>query len=203
MGFRDLFKTISGSDEDYDYYDEEDDDDDLMDERPSRKVSRFRTREEMEEESGRESRSRTERDRDRDRDRERSPRSASGAGSSSAGARSAKKPMIPAGREVCVIKPTQVEDEMEIAQTLLSNRTVVLNLEGLDFSVAQRILDFASGACYAIDGKLHNISRYIFVITPAAVDISGDVPTSLSLSDGSLSTGSMGGSALNIPLGQG
>ncbi len=201
MGFRDLFKTISSSDDDYDYYDEDEDDEDLIEERPSRKVSRFRTREEMEEENLRDSRSRVERDRERDRDR--SPRSNSGTGSSSSSVRSAKKPMIPAGREVCVIKPTQVEDEMEIAQTLLSNRTVVLNLEGLDFSVAQRILDFASGACYAIDGKLHNISRYIFVITPAAVDISGDVPTSLSLADsGALSTGSMGGSALNIPLGQ-
>ncbi len=201
MGFRDLFKTISGSDDDYDDYYDEDEEDDLPEERPSRKVSRFRTREEMEEENARESRSRSERD--RERERERSPRSSAGTGSSSAGVRSSKKPMIPAGREVCVIKPTQVEDEMEIAQTLLSNRTVVLNLEGLDFSVAQRILDFASGACYAIDGKLHNISRYIFVITPAAVDISGDVPTSLSLTDsGALNTGSMGGSALNIPLGQ-
>lgn len=200
MGFRDLFKTISSSDEDYDDYYDEDEDDDLIDERPSRKVSRFRTREEMDADNARESRSRA--DRDRERERERAPRSNTGI-SSSASVRSAKKPMIPAGREVCVIKPTQVEDEMEIAQTLLSNRTVVLNLEGLDFSVAQRILDFASGACYAIDGKLHNISRYIFVITPAAVDISGDVPTSLSLADGgALSTGSMGGSALNIPLGQ-
>ena len=34
--------------------------------------------------------------------------------------------------EVCVIKPTKVEDYREIADTLLSNCTVVLNLEGLD-----------------------------------------------------------------------
>ena len=36
------------------------------------------------------------------------------------------------GMEVCVIKPTTVEDAREITETLLANRTVVLNLEGLD-----------------------------------------------------------------------
>ena len=36
------------------------------------------------------------------------------------------------GMEVCVIKPTTVEDAREITETLLSNRTVVLNVEGLD-----------------------------------------------------------------------
>ena len=36
------------------------------------------------------------------------------------------------GMEVCVIKPTSVDDSREIADTLLSNRTVVLNMEGLD-----------------------------------------------------------------------
>lgn len=76
--------------------------------------------------------------------------------------------------EVCVIKPTSVEDAREITETLLANRTVVLNLEGLDVDVAQRIIDFTSGSCFAISGNLQKISHYIFIITPASVDISGD-----------------------------
>ncbi len=78
------------------------------------------------------------------------------------------------GMEVCVIKPTTVEDAREITETLLANRTVVLNLEGLDVDVAQRIIDFTSGSCFAIAGNLQKISHYIFIITPASVDISGD-----------------------------
>ncbi|MBE5868105.1 MAG: cell division protein SepF [Lachnospiraceae bacterium] len=78
------------------------------------------------------------------------------------------------GMEVCVIKPTSVEDGREITETLLSNRTVVLNLEGLDVEVAQRIIDFTSGSCYAIAGNLQKISHYIFIVTPSTVDISGD-----------------------------
>lgn len=78
------------------------------------------------------------------------------------------------GMEVCVIKPRSMEDAREITETLLSNCTVVLNMEGLDVEIAQRIIDFSSGSCYAINGNLQKISSYIFIITPASVDISGD-----------------------------
>ncbi len=91
-----------------------------------------------------------------------------------------KKSMNSSGMEVCVIKPTSVEDAREITETLLANRTVVLNLEGLDVDIAQRIIDFTSGSCFAISGNLQKISRYIFIITPASVDISGDFQNILS-----------------------
>ena len=84
------------------------------------------------------------------------------------------------GMEVCVIKPTSVEEAREITETLLENRTVILNLEGLDVDIAQRIIDFTSGSCYAIHGNLQKISHYIFIITPSSVDISGDFQEILS-----------------------
>lgn len=90
------------------------------------------------------------------------------------------KKMSGTGMEVCVIKPTTVEDAREITETLLANRTVVLNLEGLDVDIAQRIIDFTSGSCFAISGNLQKISNYIFIITPASVDISGDFQNLLS-----------------------
>lgn len=83
------------------------------------------------------------------------------------------------GMEVCVIKPTSFDETREITDTLLSNRTVVLNMEGLDMGLAQRIIDFTSGSTYAIKGNLQKISHYIFIVTPASVDISGDFPTLL------------------------
>ena len=84
------------------------------------------------------------------------------------------------GMEVCVIRPNSIEDAREITETLLANRTVVLNLEGLDVAIAQRIIDFASGSTYAINGNLQKISNCIFIITPASVDISGDFQEILS-----------------------
>lgn len=78
-------------------------------------------------------------------------------------------------QEVCVFKPTQFDDTKEITDTLLTDRTVVLNFEGLDVEVAQRIIDFTSGSCYAIGGNLQKVSNYIFLVTPKTVEISGDV----------------------------
>lgn len=82
---------------------------------------------------------------------------------------------ITPGMEVCVIRPTAVEDSREITETLITGRTVILNLEGLDLDIAQRIIDFTSGAAFAISGNLQKISNYIFLVTPTNVDISGDL----------------------------
>ncbi len=76
--------------------------------------------------------------------------------------------------EVCVIKPASMEDTREIAETLMSSRTVVLNLEGVDVDLAQRIIDFTLGCCYALSGQFQKISDFVFIITPFNVDISGD-----------------------------
>lgn len=79
------------------------------------------------------------------------------------------------GMEVCVIKPTTIEDEIEITETLLNGRTVIINMEGLSVDIAQRIIDFTSGATFAMHGNLQKISNYIFLATPNGVDISGDI----------------------------
>lgn len=88
---------------------------------------------------------------------------------------SSKKIASSNGMEVCVIQPNSFDESREITDTLLAGRTLVLNLEGMDVDVAQRILDFISGSCYAINGKLQKVSNYIFIITPASVGISGDI----------------------------
>ena len=90
-------------------------------------------------------------------------------------AKAQKKQAVSTGMEVCVIKPTTIEDEIEIADTLLSSRTVLINMEGLNIELAQRIIDFSSGSCYAIGGGLQKVSSYIFILTPSNVEISGDI----------------------------
>ena len=48
--------------------------------------------------------------------------------------------------------------------------------------MAQRIIDFTSGAAFAISGNLQKISNYIFLVTPTDVDISGDLQDLLNTS---------------------
>lgn len=89
--------------------------------------------------------------------------------------RSSRKGSQATNMEVCVIRPTSMEDTREIADTLVDNSTVVLNLEGLDMELAQRIIDFTSGACYSLGGSLQKVSSYIFILGPYNVDITGDL----------------------------
>ena len=83
------------------------------------------------------------------------------------------------GMEVCVIRPRSMEDAHEITETLQEGCTVILNMEGLELNLAQRLIDFSSGSCYALHGALQKISNYIFIITPPGVDISGDFQEAL------------------------
>ena len=60
--------------------------------------------------------------------------------------------------EVCVIKPKQFDESTEIVDALLDNCTVILNLEGLDITLAQHIIDFTAGASYAIEGNIKKVT---------------------------------------------
>ena len=89
--------------------------------------------------------------------------------------RSAKVvPMKQRSMEVSMVKPTSIEDAKEICDYLLAGKAVVLNMEGLQTEVAQRIIDFTSGATYSMNGNLQKISNYIFIATPESVELSGD-----------------------------
>ncbi|PKM50267.1 MAG: cell division protein SepF [Firmicutes bacterium HGW-Firmicutes-7] len=76
--------------------------------------------------------------------------------------------------EVVVIQPLQFDEAQVICDHIKSKRPVVLNLEKMDKSVAQRIMDFISGSCYTLNGNLQRITNNIFIIAPENVDIAGD-----------------------------
>ena len=75
-----------------------------------------------------------------------------------------------------VVPIKQTARGLEITDTLLSGKAVVLNLEGIHVEIAQRIIDYSAGSCYSIRGNLQKITNYIFLVTPPNVDISGDIP---------------------------
>ena len=74
------------------------------------------------------------------------------------------------------MRPKVFDDSREISDVLLSGKAAVLNLEGVDTTLAQRIVDFISGSCYAMNGHIQQISNYIFIITPESIEISGNAP---------------------------
>lgn len=106
-------------------------------------------------------------------------------------------PMRRSNMEVRMIKPTSMEDSREVCDYLLGGKAVVLNMEGLPLEIAQRIIDFTSGATYSIGGNLQKISNYIFIATPQSVELSGDFQDLLSASTNSAMAGVSG---LNVRM---
>lgn len=76
--------------------------------------------------------------------------------------------------EVIVIQPETYDEAQDVCDHIKSQRPVIINLEQMDRNVAQRIMDFVSGACYTLNGNLQRVTNNIFIIAPENVDVAGD-----------------------------
>jgi cell division inhibitor SepF len=72
---------------------------------------------------------------------------------------------------VLIYKPLSYEDTQNIIDNLKERKSIVVNLDELEVGVAQRILDFISGAVYALNGNIRKAARNIFVVAPFNVDV--------------------------------
>ena len=76
--------------------------------------------------------------------------------------------------KIIIYRPVSYEDTMSIIGNLKSRKPIILNMENIDIDVAQRILDFMSGACSAMGGDIRKISAKIFAVVPADYEIIGN-----------------------------
>lgn len=76
--------------------------------------------------------------------------------------------------KMIVYHPVSYEDAQNIIDNLKARKPVIVNMEELEVSGAQRILDFLSGAVYALNGTICKISRGIFVVAPNNYDVVGN-----------------------------
>lgn len=76
--------------------------------------------------------------------------------------------------KVVVLQPTTYSDATEIAGHLKTKKPVVVNLEKLDKETARKIVDFLSGAVFALDGSMQKVSNGILLLVPYTMGIMGD-----------------------------
>ena len=79
--------------------------------------------------------------------------------------------------KVVVMQPETFEEARDITNHLKGKKPIVVNLEAVEKEVARRIVDFLSGAVYALDGDIQKISNGIFLIAPNNVGILGEENT--------------------------
>ncbi len=72
------------------------------------------------------------------------------------------------------ILPESFGDAKLVADEFKRDIPVVLNLQSLERDLARRLIDFASGICYAMDGSMEKIASQVFLLIPESVEVSAE-----------------------------
>jgi cell division inhibitor SepF len=77
-------------------------------------------------------------------------------------------------RQVHVVEPRIYDDAQEFADRLKSGVPVIINLRLTEPKHAPKILHFASGLVYGLNGRMQKVADSVYLITPFNVEISAD-----------------------------
>lgn len=75
-----------------------------------------------------------------------------------------------------IVKPREFAEAQLIVEHIKTKKPVLVNLEGAEHSEARRIIDFLSGATFALDGNMQKVSQQIFVFAPPQVEVNATQP---------------------------
>jgi cell division inhibitor SepF len=75
---------------------------------------------------------------------------------------------------VHLVIPKNFNDAQQIADKFKDSIPVILNLQGADTDLSKRLIDFASGLTYALDGGMQRIAEKVFLLTPRNVEVSAE-----------------------------
>jgi cell division inhibitor SepF len=80
----------------------------------------------------------------------------------------------PGDIQVHLVVPKSFNDAQQIADQFKDAIPVILNLQGTDTDLSKRLIDFASGLTYALDGGMQRIADKVFLLTPRNVEVSAE-----------------------------
>jgi cell division inhibitor SepF len=76
--------------------------------------------------------------------------------------------------KVHLVVPRSFNDAQQIADRFKASVPVILNLQGADTDLSKRLIDFASGLTYALDGSMQRVADKVFLLTPRDVELSAE-----------------------------
>jgi cell division inhibitor SepF len=76
--------------------------------------------------------------------------------------------------EVHLVVPKSFNDAQQIADKFKTTVPVILNLQTAEVDLAKRLIDFASGLTYALDGGMQRVADKVFLLTPENVEVSAE-----------------------------
>jgi cell division inhibitor SepF len=75
---------------------------------------------------------------------------------------------------VHLVLPRSFNDAQQIADKFKDSVPVILNLQSADMELSKRLIDFASGLTYALDGSMQRVADKVFLLTPRNVEVSAE-----------------------------
>jgi cell division inhibitor SepF len=75
---------------------------------------------------------------------------------------------------VHLVVPKSFNDAQDVADKFKDSIPVILNLQGTEAELSKRLIDFASGLTYALDGGMQRIADKVFLLTPRNVEVSAE-----------------------------
>jgi cell division inhibitor SepF len=76
--------------------------------------------------------------------------------------------------QVHLVIPRNFNDAQQVADQFKRSKPVILNLQTTDHELSKRLIDFASGLTYAMDGGMQRIAEKVFLLTPRNVEVSAE-----------------------------
>ena len=71
-----------------------------------------------------------------------------------------------------LVIPKSFNDAQDVADKFKDSIPVIINLQGSETDLSKRLIDFASGLTYALDGGMQRIADKVFLLTPRNVEVS-------------------------------
>jgi cell division inhibitor SepF len=75
---------------------------------------------------------------------------------------------------VSLFAPRSFADVTHIADALRSRQVVIVNLQGVDRTLLQRVVDFTSGVAYTLDGKIQKLADAMYLVVPPGTNVNSD-----------------------------
>jgi cell division inhibitor SepF len=79
----------------------------------------------------------------------------------------ARNPAPAPTAEPATVRPRRFDQAQELADRFKEGNSVILNLESAERDVARRLIDFASGVCYSLDGTMEKVATGVYLLKPA------------------------------------
>lgn len=81
---------------------------------------------------------------------------------------------LPTSAKPSVVSPSGFNDVQQVADRFKRDQPVIINLQGVDRDLSRRLIDFASGLCYGLEGDMERVADQVFLLTPRGAEVSDD-----------------------------